>query len=135
MPDQAPLTHTKQARVGALGATADAATQSVGEAPFDGTVTAATYTPDSTITGAATNNRTISLVNKGQAGTGTTVIATLTFNNGVNAAGDDETPMTLSGTPANLVVAAGDVLAFNSTHNGTGIADPGGLVQVTFSRS
>jgi hypothetical protein len=134
MPDQAPLQRTAHSRVQPVGAGADA-TEQVCVAPFDGTVTAVTYTPDTTITGANTNSRTISLVNKGQAGAGTTSVATLALTSGVNAPAADEKALTLSGTPANLVVASGDVLEFDSTHIGTGIADPGGLVQVTFSRS
>jgi hypothetical protein len=42
--------------------------------------------------------------------------------------------VTLSGTAANLVLAAGDT-NWNSTHVGTGITDPGGLVVVTYSRN
>lgn len=99
--------------------------------PQAGTVSAVTYTPVTAITGAATNKRDVSLVNKGAAGSGTTVIATLSFDNGVNAAAADEKTITLSATAANLVVAAGDVLQWQSTHIGTGIADPGGLVAIT----
>jgi hypothetical protein len=40
-----------------------------------------------------------------------------------------------AGTAANLVLAAGDVLNWNSLHVGSGIADPGGLVVVTYSRN
>ncbi|WP_157099362.1 hypothetical protein [Microbispora sp. ATCC PTA-5024] len=103
-------------------------------APFDSTVTSVTYVPSSAVTGAATNNRTISLVNKGQSGSGTTSVASLTFSNGTNAAAYDETAVTLSGTSANLDLAAGDVLQWRSVHNGTGITDPGGFVRVTLSR-
>lgn len=134
MGDKAPLVETLQARVAAEGLTTDG-TEPVGEAPFAGTVTSVSYTPDSTITGAATNNRTVSLVNKGQDGSGNTVIATLAFNTGVNAPADDEKQIPLSGVAANLVVAAGDILAFASVHGGTGLADPGGLVQVGIDRS
>lgn len=102
---------------------------------FPGAVTSVTYTPDGTITGAATNNRTVSLVNKGQTGAGSTVIATLNFGSGTNATAADEKAIPLSGTPANLVVAAGDVLEWQSTHIGTGIADPGGLVKVNIDRT
>jgi hypothetical protein len=72
---------------------------------------------------------------QGPGGAGTTSVASLALTSGVNAPAADEKALTLSGTPANLVVASGDVLEFDSTHVGTGIADPGGLVQVTFSRS
>lgn len=101
--------------------------------PQAGTVSAVTYSPVSTITGANTNTRSVSLVNKGQSGAGTTVVATLQFNSGVNAPAADEKTITLSGTAANLVVAAGDVLEWQSTAVGTGIADPGGLVSVSIN--
>jgi hypothetical protein len=99
----------------------------------DATVGAVTYAPVTAITGANTNTRSVSLVNKGQSGAGSTVIATIQYNSGVNAAAADENTVTLSGTPANLNVAAGDILQWQSTAVGTGIADPGGLVCVTVS--
>lgn len=96
------------------------------------TVTAVTYAPVTTITGANTQTRLVALVNKKLDGTGTTTIATLQFNSGVNAAASDEKAITLSATAADLQVAAGDILQWQSTHVGTGIADPGGLVVVAF---
>src|SRR4051812_21280953 len=101
--------------------------------PSDATVSAGTYAPVAAITGANTNTRSVSLVNKGQSGAGSTVIATIQYNSGVNAAAADENTVTLSGTPANLNVTAGDILQWQSTAVGTGIADPGGLVCVTVS--
>lgn len=134
MADKAPLTRKLTADTDALAVGVDSS-YSVGPAPFAGTVASVTYTPPAAITGANTNSRTLTLVNKGQSGSGSTVIATLALTNGVNAAAFDETALTLSGTAANLEVAEGDVLAFVSTHVGTGIADPGGEVTVTVSRS
>lgn len=107
----------------------------LGTVPFAGTITEVKYIPESAVTGAATNNRTVSLVNKGQAGSGTATVASLTFSNGTNAAANDDTTVTLSGTAANLVVAEGDTLQWRSVAVGTGIADPGGVVRVTISRS
>lgn len=98
-----------------------------------GTVSSVTYAPVTAITGANTNTRSVSLVNMGQTGVGTTVIATIQYNSGVNAAASDENAVTLSATPANLVVAAGDILQWRSTAVATGIADPGGLVMVTIA--
>ncbi len=103
------------------------------QAPTTGTVTKVEYVPEAAITGAATNNRTVSVVNKGQAGTGTTVVATLTFSSGTNAAAYDEVTIPLSVTASDLAVAAGDTLLWRSTHNGSGRADPGGLVRLTFT--
>lgn len=99
--------------------------------PSDCTVTAVTYTTVTAITGANTNTRSVSLVNKGLDGSGTTVIATLQFNSGVNTVASDEKTITLSVTAADLLLLAGQVLQWQSTHIGTGIADPGGLVNVT----
>jgi hypothetical protein len=107
----------------------------VGEVPFAGTVTAVTYTPDAAITGVNTNTRRVALRNRGQTGVGTTVIADLQFNAGVNAAAFDEVSLTLSATPADLVVAEGDILEWFSDAVATGIADPGGLVSVSIARS
>lgn len=101
--------------------------------PRDGTVTSVTYTPPSAVTGANTNTRSVNLVNKGQAGAGNVVIATLQFNSGVDAAASVPRTITLSGTPGNLTVTAGDVLQWQSTAVGTGITDPGGLVTVGMS--
>lgn len=93
------------------------------------TVSGVKYIPDGTITGAATNNRTLQLINKSQANA---VIATLNFANGVNApqGAEKDIPVTGNATPN-----VGDVLAWVSTHIGTGIADPGGKVRVTITRT
>jgi hypothetical protein len=102
----------------------------LGEVAADGTVTAASYIPDAAITGANTNTRQLRLVNRGQAGAGVAVVASLQFDAGVNGVAGDEKALTLSGTPANLQVKAGDVIAMESNAVGTGIADPGGLFQL-----
>lgn len=135
MSSKAPFEHVMQENAPAVAAASDKNT-TIGAAPFAGTVTSVTYTPDAQLTGADTESRTLSLINKGQDGNGTTVVATKAFVNAVNANDFDETALTLSATPANLVVAAGDILALNSLHVGTtGLADPGGKIRVTISRS
>lgn len=134
MTEQAPLSETLDfTNPGATIAADDSFP--LGEVPFAGTVTGVTYTPDATITGAATNHRAIRVRNKGAAGSGTTVIAELAFDNGVNATAFDEKTIPLTATAADLVVAQGDVLELFTDAIGTGIVDPGGLVQVTIARS
>lgn len=102
----------------------------IGEAQFDATVSEISIIPDGALTGDNTNNRVFTVRNAGQNGLGTTVIGTLTTN---VAAGNwvafDELFIPLSGTPANLLVAAGDVLQCVETHGGTGVAHP--RMQVT----
>lgn len=107
----------------------------LGQAPFACTVSLVQYVPEAAITGAATNTRAVSVVNKGAAGSGSTTVATLQFDNGVNAAANDERTVTLSGTAANLVLAAGDTLLWRSVAVGTGIADPGGVARITLTRN
>lgn len=131
----APLQKVIEADVPAVGTAGNDDDTIIGQAPFACTVTAVEYVPEAAITGAATNNRTISLINKGQAGSGTAVVASLNFASGVNAAAADEKAVTLSVTPADLVLAAGDTLLWRSLHILTGITDPGGLVRVTLARS
>lgn len=106
-----------------------------GPVPHRGTVSSVTFTPNAAITGAATNHRAIRVRNRGAAGAGTTVIAELAFDTGVNATAFDEKTIPLSATPANLVVAEGDVLEVFSDAIGTGIADPGGTVKVLIDRT
>jgi hypothetical protein len=130
----APLIRVIEADVPPVATAGNSDDTVVGQAPFNCTVTAVEYVPETAITGAATNHRTVSLVNKGQAGTGTTTVATLAFDSGVNATANNERAITLSGTAANLDLAAGDTLQWRSVAVGTGIADPGGLVRVTVSR-
>lgn len=135
MTDAAPLIQTIRAVCAAVAAGSDLETNAF-YAPFDGTVTAVRFIPNTTLTGANTDSRTISVVNKGQAGAGTTAVASKAFTSGVNAAADDSTAITLSATAADLVVTAGDVLVVKSLHVGsTGLADPGGLVEIDLSRS
>lgn len=134
MADTAPLVETIE-RVIPATATGSDAEFDVDVVNFTGTVTLCEYVAATAITGADTNSRTDSLVNKGQSGSGSTSVASKAFTSGVNAAADDNTTITLSGTAANLVVTAGDVLVWQSTHVGTGLADPGGLLRVQITRS
>lgn len=109
-------------------------TYPIWKATFDGSLESAEYIAVAAITGVATNNRKLALVNKGQAGAGTTEMAEKTFANGVNAVAFDNTALTNSATPANLDFVEGDVIALASTAPGTGLADPGGMIRAVFAR-
>jgi hypothetical protein len=106
MPESAPLVRSIQATIPALGA-AVAGDQTLGKAPFAGTVTAVTLVPEAAITGDNTNTRTLTLVNKGQTGAGSTVVATLAFTTGVNGVAFDERAFTLSAVANATTVAEG----------------------------
>ncbi|MDQ2785023.1 MAG: hypothetical protein M3Y58_08480 [Chloroflexota bacterium] len=130
----APNIHKSEVAVPAV-ATAATADTPIDEAPFAGTVTAVSYVPDAAITGAATNSRTVTLYNRGQAGTGTTVVAQLAFVAGTNAAQYGRTTIPLSIVAGATTVATGDVLEWDSAAVGTGLADSGGLVHVEVTRA
>lgn len=135
MSDSAPLVRVIEQDVPAVGTAGNDQNTLICQAPFDGTVSLVEFVPASAITGANTNTRVVAVLNKGAAGSGSTSVASLQFDSGVNASANNEKAITLSGTAANLVVAQGDTLLWTSTHVGTGITDPGGLVRVTFARS
>ena len=107
------------------------------EAPFTGKVAGVSYTPVASVTGAASPaSRTLSVINHGQAGAGTTVVASLALVAGVNLVGFDEKALTLSATASDLQVVQGDILEFRSAAvGGTGLVDPGGTVEITFERN
>lgn len=132
MADTAPHVKTLQETVPGQATAGTDDAWNIGEVEFNATVTGVSFTPEAAITGDATNNRTFKLVNKKQDGSGTTVVASLTST--ATLAADDETAITLSVTAADLDVAAGDIFEWQSDANASGVADPGGLVQVTLSR-
>src|SRR6476620_4176595 len=103
-------------------------------APYTGVISGVSYVPDTLITGANTNTRRVSVINKGQAGAGVVEAAALQFDSGVNATAFDEKALTLSGTASNLNVVEGDIVSFKSVAVGTGIVDPGGTVFITITR-
>lgn len=131
VPSSAPVIKVAAARVNAVGSVADA-TEEIAVTPWQALVTGVSYTPDGPITGAATNNRLFNVVNRTQAGQ---VVASVTLVAGTNLVAGVPLALTLSGTAANVACAANDVLEFDSTHQGTGLADPGGLVSVTFAKN
>jgi hypothetical protein len=134
MGDKAPLVEILTATdPGATIAADDSFT--VGEVKSAGVVTSVSYTPEAASTGDNTHYRTYTLVNKGATGSGTTVIATLALTTGINLVAFDEKAATLSVVADATTVAAGDILAWVSTHTSNGLVDPGGIVKVEITRS
>lgn len=85
--------------------------------PFTGTVASVVFAFKDTLATSDTNYITFAVVNKGQAGSGTTNVlstgnsSTTKVTGGSAYTGYVARQPTLSGTPADLVVTAGDVLA------------------------
>ena len=137
MPDSAPLKKTIDTDVPAQGTAGAAQDYVIGEAPFAGTVSEVTIIPEAAVTAHGTNYRTFRVVNKGQAGAGTTVVASFATDTVTtdDLAAFDEKTIPLSGTAANLVVAAGDVLVADETVAASGVAHGGYTIKVTIDRS
>lgn len=135
MSNQAPLVDVIEHSAQPVATAGNDLEEVITASPFAGSVTSVTYATETAITGAATNTRSVTLYNRKADGSGSAVVATLEFDAGINTVAYVEKAITLSATPANLVLAAGDVLTWKSAHVGTGLADPGGRVEVTVSRS
>ena len=130
--EAAPLSQTIDVEVAAAATGAEAS--GLEDAPFAGTLASATVIPITVLTGADTNSRTINVFNRGQAGAGTTLMATLAFVTGVDAPAEDETALTLSVVAGATTVVAGDVIEVQSLHVGTGLACPQFIAKLGFSR-
>lgn len=125
-------TQTVQARVPttAAGSTGEWA---IFKAPEACEITAAYIVPDSAITGADTNYMTLSIVDKGSDGTGTTAIASVDFTSGTNAAAFDATSLGTLG--AGKTLAAGDVVSFKKAEAGSGMNMPNLLVVIEYKKT
>jgi hypothetical protein len=132
--EQAPL--VKQVQVEVEPVTILATGTSLVRAPQSGVVTGVRYAALAAVTGAASPaSRTISVVNKGQAGIGTTVVASLALLSGVNLVAFDEKDITLSVVADATTVVEGDILAVLTTPvGGTGLVDPGGTITIDIGR-
>lgn len=105
-----------------------------GRVPFAGTVTEVIFIPHDAFAAISTHTRSYTLRNRGQTGAATVAVAALTLNS-VAMSANVPVSLTLSATTANLVVASGDVLDWDSAAVSSGAADPGGMVMIKFSRS
>jgi hypothetical protein len=125
-----------EATVAPQGTANAAQDQVIGEAPYAGRVSSVKIVPEAALTANATNFRTFRVVNKGQAGSGSTVVASFATDTPTtdDLVAFDEKAIPLSGTPANLKVAKGDVLAVDETVAAAGVAHSGYKVLVEISR-
>lgn len=101
----------------------------VWRAPANAVITSARWIPDAAVTGAATNNFALALTNVTASNA---VVATAkTYASGTNSVANTAEALTLS-TTTGVNVASGDVIALTRTVNGTGLASPSGMVEITY---
>ena len=103
------------------------------EADKDLTVTKAVFIPSADITGADTDTMSVKVINAGDDGSGTTLIASKAYTDGVDATALVPEDLTLSSTAANLEVDEGEVVVYLNDQSGTsGLAAPIGVVEIEF---
>lgn len=99
--------------------------------PYNFQIASATLVWAASITGANTNNFTISFFNR-TTGAGTVQWATaITYASGTNATKATPVSLTLSSTASDLQPAQGDNLSIELTTTGSGLLCPGGTVMLT----
>lgn len=98
-------------------------------APYDMKITRVQWVPNANITANAANFFTATVRNRGTDAGGTAVAATRSYA-ATNSLAHVPEDCTLSGTPADLDVAEGDLLTVEKLVAGTGLAMPDGLVQI-----
>lgn len=127
-----PGDHLAPTDIGAQGTAGNADSWVCFYCPAAIVVTAVKWIPNAAVTGAATNNFALSLINKGAANAGTAVVTTAkTYDNGVNSVANTPEALTLGAT-ADLNCAAGDVLTLVRTVNGSGLASPDGKLLIFY---
>lgn len=100
-------------------------------APFACKIVKAGVIFDTAVTGTATNNFGLRFKNKGAAGSGTAVIATLTFASGTDGGALDYTDF---GACSNNILQEGDTVSFEKFVNGDGLTQPALTAVIEFVR-
>lgn len=119
--------------VPAVATTGDLQTH-IGSSRYTGLVSSVRYIAAGAQAGAATNNRTFTLYNRGgSAGSGTVPIATLQLVSGTDLSDNVAASLTLSTASGAREVNPGDSLEWVSAAVSSGLPDPGGRVIVQLS--
>lgn len=104
----------------------------IGEASHGGTVREVAIIPEAAVAADATNNRTYRVINKGQAGLGTTVVASHQTTTGGALVAFDEKVIASSAVANATTVVEGDVLVVDEIVTGTGQAHGGYTIKVIY---
>jgi hypothetical protein len=102
----------------------------VWQAPLKCVITSVNFVPSAAITADGTNYSVYTLT-KYTAGASGATVATRSWI-ATNSVAKTPEAMTLSGTAANLLLAADDTLEIVKTHGGTGLAIPDGLIVIRY---
>lgn len=98
--------------------------------PYKSQIISATFVPSAAITANATHYSVYTLT-RYTAGASATTVATRTWA-ATDSVAETAEAMTLSGTAANLLLAAADTLSVVKTHGGNGLVIPDGLLVIAY---
>ena len=130
------LGHTVAAPFPATAAANSVPETTIGEAQWAGVVTEVSIISEAALTAADATARTLTIYNRGQAGAGTTVVATLVTNlAGGDWVANDEKMFTLTATTADRAFAAGDVFECVETVAGAATARAASKITMRGTRS
>lgn len=124
-----PGTHTHRVHLPAMAAAGTADEFAVFVAPGNLKVVGVNWAPDAAVVANVTNYTTINVVDRGANGAGAAVVASRAYSAGNSTAFVAEAPA-LSGTAANLLLAAGDVITAQRAVTGTGLLLPAGVLEI-----
>lgn len=92
----------------------------------------AAFLPNDGVTGDNTDNFTLYVYNRGSAGAGTTVLASLEYATGVDMTQNVASELTLTSTMADRLINPGDVLVLTKTEANAGLKLEDGVLQLEF---
>lgn len=98
--------------------------------PFNATVTGIKWIPFAAVTANGTNYSTVSVRNRKADASGAALPASRSYA-ATNSVAFVPEAMTLSGTAADLSLAAGDVLTVQRIHTASGVVVPAGVIEVS----
>lgn len=123
--------HVLRISIPAAMASASTDDETVGvRCPFNATVTAVRWLPAAAVTANGTNFTVLSVRNRKADATGAALPASRSYA-ATNSAAFVPESMTLSGTAADLLVAAGDILTAQRIHTASGVVVPAGVVEIS----
>jgi len=131
---QLPGTHTRKWHVPAevLTSTTFSSTMWVNNLNATIRITRATFTPESTLSGTATNFMVLAFVNKSTTGSGVTVIASSTLDNLKALTNYQEHALVLHATTTSRDIQNGEVVGFEKRVTANGATLMRGLAQIEF---
>jgi hypothetical protein len=98
--------------------------------PYNMTITGVDWVPQAAVTANGTNFSTLSLRNRGAAAAGAALPATRSYA-ATNSVAFVPEAMTLSGTAADLLLTAGDILTVQMIFTAAGLVIPAGTLRLT----